>query len=75
MMKKKKTEKITDWDGVFKPVREKEAGMIGNWVADRTLGLSSWLMNLAMPYALMYEWEIDDEDEDEDDAKYYATPI
>lgn len=51
----------------FRPHRDKDGGVVINWCADRLMDLSSILMKIAMPYALMYEAVLDDK-EDEDDS-------
>ena len=48
----------------FKPVRAKDGGPVINWLADRLMGVSSALMKIAMPYALMYEATLDEDSDD-----------
>lgn len=51
-----------------RPVREKDGGPVVNWLADRLMDLSSLLMKVAMPYALMYEVvSLHEDDDDEAD--------
>lgn len=48
-----------------RPVRNNDGGPVINWLADRLMDLSSILLKIAMPYALMYEVVFDDEDKQE----------
>ena len=50
-----------------RPIREKDGGPAVNWLADRLMDLSSLLMKIAMPYALMYEVTSMEDDEDDID--------
>jgi hypothetical protein len=54
-----------NFDDNFRPLpREKDGGPIINWLAERALRLSSWLMEIALPYAVLYEWSATDETTD-----------
>lgn len=46
----------------FTPKREKDGGLVINWLADRAMDLSSWLTKISMNYALVYEVDFTDED-------------
>lgn len=56
----------------FKPVRQKDGGPVINWLADLLMSLSSLLLKIAMPYALMYEATLDEENKDTDPGDYCA---
>lgn len=49
----------------FRPVREKDGGLVVNWLADRAQQLGSWLIKVSMGYALFYEADISEDDLDQ----------